>query len=189
MGRSPESIEKRRIADREKKRRLSLDPEYREKKSAQRKANRLQNPERDKATARAYYRRNKESENRKRADRARRNREHQREYNRKLYASNKEHFRSIIYAARNRRDPTRGIATELRRLKNGDITLDQFVESIGRRTASLDERLEKLTAGHSGEALRPRPSEQRSCLRTSDNAINEGEARPNEVRKGASERE
>lgn len=184
MGRLEKSIEQRRKYQRDKYREMwANDPEYRAKKKARDKARRLKNIEQERERGRARYYANRDRRIEQRVEWARKNRERQREYNRKFYNDNKERLREIIYAARFQREPTRGLHTALLRFKQGDITLDQLIESFGERIILLNERLEKQSARCGDKALRSGESADSSSMRESDNTCDEDKAGFDEVRK------
>lgn len=58
----------------------------------------------------------------------------QREY----YKSNKERLRKLIYEARKRRDPTRGLASLINMFRRGEIGLDELDRSISAAIIQLD---------------------------------------------------
>lgn len=176
MGRSAESIERRKAYNREKKQRLWREnPEFRAKVSERRKAHYAANAERYREANRERYRANKEQRNAQRAAWARENKERQLEYQRAYYRENAEHLRKIIYESRNKRDPTRGLYGELTKLDNGSITIDQFIESVGKRIIQLNERVKTLSTGHSGEVIRSGQGADSCILRTTNRGVDENE--------------
>lgn len=174
MGRSAESIERRKQYLREKKKRQwAEDPVWRSRQIEKCKLRYAANAEKYKAANRERYHANKEKRNAQRAEWARKNKERQLEYQRNYYRENADRLKKLIYESRNKRDPTRGMYGEFKRFENGDISLDQFIESIGARIIRLDERTAKLTAGTSDSSLRSGESSDRSDVRAADIRINE----------------
>lgn len=184
MGRSPESIERRKAHAREKARFLyQFDAEYRAKKIAKDKSRREKNAESERAKSKARYEANREKRIEQRKQWARDNRDKQNATQRDYYESNRDKLRARIYSGKDRRDPTRGLVAEFRRFKRGDITFDQLIECVGDRIIRLDERLKEQSAGHSGEALRSRASTGGRGVRKPNHKLNENETRPPKVSK------
>lgn len=188
MGRSAESIERRRIYDREKKKHLyATDPEYRARALEKSKIRNARNAEARKAEAKRRYHLNKEKRNKQRAEWSRRNRERQLEYQRNYYRENAERLRKLIYESRSRRDPSRGLYGELQRFEKGDLSFDQLIESIGARIIRLDERAKSLAAGDDDQTLRSGARADGGDVRSPDCRVNENETGTTKVLKEAGE--
>lgn len=162
MGRSAESIERRKEYAREKARFLyQFDTEYRAKKIASDKRRRDKNRPAENAKSKERYNANREKRLEQRAQWRRDNRARQNAYNKSYYEANSKRLRKLIYAGKDRRDPTRGLIAEFRRFESGDITLDQLIESVGERIVRLDERLKGKSTGDSSKSVRARSSKRR----------------------------
>ncbi len=129
--RSPEAIERRKVAARAKGRERWKTPEYRAKKNAYAAANR----EKRREYARTSYRKNAKLNNKKRIERARKNREHTNRKAREQYAKNREQRLANIRAARIKRNPARGLERAIFDFRSGKISHDQLVGLIGDRLA------------------------------------------------------
>lgn len=176
MGRTPEQIKERNRKRAEKSREQYKDPAFAARKAAEAKARREANPEEYRSRARARYHADPTAANARRADYRRRHREEQNAKQRAYYHANKERIRELIYAGKDRRDPTRGLYGVFRQFESGAISLDQLIEQVGRRIIRLNERVKSRLAGDDSQALRPGPSADSGSLRAPDRRVDEDEA-------------
>lgn len=94
--------------------------------------------EKRRARERERYRINAEKERQKsQTKRDKLGREKYNEKQRKRYAANKEHNKAVIYEGRIRRNPTRGLKSQIDKINKGDIDLNEAIESFSERLAQL----------------------------------------------------
>jgi hypothetical protein len=142
--RSPEQIEKRRIADRERKRRkYQEDPEFRTKE-LERGA--LRDKTKEAERKRKCYAKTKEIQNARRTAWGRKNRERQLAAQRDHYARNREKLLEIIKERRYRKDPIRGLWRAITDCEQGRIGLDDLYRRYSTALERLDERINSQQA-------------------------------------------
>ncbi len=134
--RSDEQIEKRRIYNRLKKRRLwATDPEFRAKKRAYVERTKARRAE----LARLRYKRDPAKANAARAERRRKNAARENERQRENYAANRLARWEKIRAGRVRRNPVYGLQSIVDRFRRGELSHDEFDRLFSERVALATE--------------------------------------------------
>lgn len=154
MGRSFEAILKRRIADNERKRRkCAEDPEWREQRNARKRVANLSAEEKRKVKERSArrYQATKERADERRRSWTVRNRDRQNKTQRDNYARAGAERRAKIYAARDRRDPSRVIRRLTQALEDGSIGLDEFTAKVREQVDGFNRRMRERDGLGEGE--------------------------------------
>jgi len=113
QNRTPEGMEKRRARDRERSRLRQKDPEFKK---------------------RANERKRKIRESKK---------YELNEYSRNYYNKNRHKLTEQIYRGRARRNPLYGLNGAINKLRNGNMSLDEFTKIYGERIAQINDRIER----------------------------------------------
>lgn len=141
MGRSQESIEKRKENQRERYRyRWLNEPGFREKELARGRSKDKLNPEKVRIRSKRNYERNKEKRNAQRIEWSKKNKERQLAKQRDYYARNKERLRELIYEGKKRRNPAHGLHAAISECLAGRITIHELTRLYSDALARLDER-------------------------------------------------
>lgn len=189
VGRSPESIEQRKIRDRERGRERWKDPTVRAKHKEAKLLRRIRDPKRikeqERARSKRRYYKHREKELQRKRNWFERARDKVNEYRRNYYAKNREHLQGIIYDGRRRRNPTYGLHSAINQLERGDITLQQFAEKYGRALALLDERDDQRRTKHRIPAAGSGPGQDSGGAGETNNIDNADETGHHEVREGS----
>lgn len=138
MGRSQESIEKRKIADRS--RAAKRYAEKRDQINARKRAAYADNIEQARERSRNYYNANADSCNQRRVNNARKEGDSRNEKQRAWYAARGEEGRRAIYEGRWKREPWRGLTKLLRDVAGGRISLTELNAVYESRIAWLDDQ-------------------------------------------------
>lgn len=180
--RSPESVEKRRAANRERSRkRWREDKEYRQRQNLRKRVEYLENKDEILDLKREKYQENIEEERkRKRENKAKqreRNREKVNAKQRAYYKRYASRLRRQINEARVRREPIRGLATALREFERGDRSFDELDRLYRERLAWLNERNVCEPTGARNKNSRHRQSANSRGDRASNKRVNEDKTR------------
>jgi hypothetical protein len=156
--RTEEGIKKKKLQDRENKRKkLATDPKFREKLNLARRALRLKKREYELERGRAYHGKHREVRNAKRVAWAKANKERQLATQRDGYRRNKTKRLANIYEGRDRRNPDRVIRRLIGEFRSGRLSLSEFVKEVSKQANGYNASLCERDGLREGERIDSKP--------------------------------